>query len=121
MKHSIGRTDQLADGEMKEVAVDETPVLLVRIEGTYRAFSARCPHYGGPLAEGVLSEGRITCPWHHACFDARTGGLIDPPAFDALAVYDLLVDGNELFVELPEKPADRRALPGKTIRHGVGE
>jgi apoptosis-inducing factor 3 len=111
MERTVGHVDDVKDGEMKEVAIGDTPVLLVRTGGEYRAFSARCPHYGAPLVEGLLSDGRITCPWHHACFDAHTGDLLEPPALDALASYPVRVDGDEVKVDLPSDPPDRRTLP----------
>ena len=75
----IGHIGDLQDGEMKQVTVDGTDVLLVRVKGQYAAVGAACPHYGGPLVEGALHGTRLICPWHHACFNVTTGSLEEPP------------------------------------------
>jgi len=93
---------------MKEVQAGTTPVLLVRIEGNCYALAAHCTHYGAPLAEGYLSGDRIICPWHHACFNARNGNLEEPPALDSLANYPVRIDGDDIFVDLPDEVEDRR-------------
>jgi nitrite reductase/ring-hydroxylating ferredoxin subunit len=51
---------------------------------SFFAVSASCSHYGGPLAEGLVVENTIRCPWHHACFSLRNGQVLDAPAFDGL-------------------------------------
>ena len=80
----VANTSDLRDGEMKEVSVGETRILLARVEDKFHAVSATCPHYGGPLAEGVLCGTRVMCPWHHAAFNIVNGDLEEPPALDAL-------------------------------------
>ena len=70
----IAKVDALADGQMREVPVGDATILLVRIDGEYRAYGPACPHQEAPLAEGTLHEGRIRCPWHQSVFDARGGG-----------------------------------------------
>jgi apoptosis-inducing factor 3 len=103
----VAKTGDLQPDEMKEVKVGETRILLARVGENYHATSATCTHYGAPLVDGVIHDGRIVCPWHHACFDARTGGLQDPPALDALACFDLTIDGENIVLHLPEDPPDR--------------
>src|SRR5687768_4650889 len=108
---SAGRLSDLRDGEMKEVSVDGSGVLLARVDGKCLAVGANGPHYGPPLAEGALSGGRIVCPWHHACFDVRTGACEEPPAFDALPRFEVTIEGDEILLHLPEKMPDRITPP----------
>ena len=105
---AAARLSEIENGEMKEVSVGETPVLLVRTDDKCHALAAHCTHYGAPLAEGALVEGRIICPWHHACFHAATGDMLEPPALDSLPSFPVTVEGDDIFIALPEQPADRR-------------
>ena len=76
--------NDLKDGEMKAVSIGGgKDILLTRIDANYYTIGAHCTHYGGPLVEGVLNKGIVMCPWHHACFDAKTGDLYNPPARDS--------------------------------------
>lgn len=58
----------MQDGEKFEAQVDGIEggsVLVVKLDGNVHAMTAKCTHYGAPLAKGVLApDGRITCPWH---------------------------------------------------------
>ena len=58
IEQPVAHVGDLSDGQMKQVRVGETDVLLLRHEGEYYALGAECPHYGAPLAEGTLLNGR---------------------------------------------------------------
>jgi NADPH-dependent 2,4-dienoyl-CoA reductase/sulfur reductase-like enzyme/nitrite reductase/ring-hydroxylating ferredoxin subunit len=105
---TIATAGELKDGEMKQVSAAGIDILLAHVEGKYHAVGALCPHYGAPLAEGVLSGERIVCPWHHACFNATTGDLEEPPALDSLPCYEVSVEGGSVIVRLPDEVTDRR-------------
>src|SRR3954463_2283496 len=59
-------------------------VLLARLGDDFVAISNSCTHYGGPLAEGVIDGETVRCPWHHACFNLRTGEAVRAPALSPL-------------------------------------
>ena len=105
---TIGRFSEINDGEMREIEAGGIKVLLARVRGKCYAVGATCTHYGAPLAEGALVGDRIVCPWHHACFDVATGDLLEPPALDALPNYQVEIRDDEILVELPDEPTDRR-------------
>jgi NADPH-dependent 2,4-dienoyl-CoA reductase/sulfur reductase-like enzyme/nitrite reductase/ring-hydroxylating ferredoxin subunit len=85
--------------------VGDQEVLLVRSGPEVFAIDAHCSHYHGPLADGVVDGGHVRCPWHHACFDLRTGEATHAPAFNPLGVWKVEQDGGRIFVrEKREQP-----------------
>src|SRR5437868_10280599 len=78
--------------------VGDQDVLLVRSGPEIFAIDAHCSHYHGPLADGLVVGNSIRCPWHHACFDLRTGEATRAPALTALAVWQVEHDGERIFV-----------------------
>lgn len=95
----------LREGQMTTARVGDTEVLVARVEGRLHAVAAHCPHYHGPLGEGLLCGRHVTCPWHQSVFDVTTGALVEPPALDALARYDVELDGDDVWVTVPDEGA----------------
>lgn len=60
-----------------------------------------CTHDGGPLGGGELCGYEIECPRHGAHFDVRTGEALTLPATRPVRAYPVVVEGNEVFIELP--------------------
>lgn len=79
---------------MREVVVDDDgrKVLIVKQNGKISAIGSKCPHYGAPLIDGVLGDGRIRCPWHGSCFNIENGDIEDFPAIDSLPHYECNVE-----------------------------
>src|SRR5262245_59792264 len=67
--------------------VGDQDVLVVRSASGIFAIDAHCSHYHGPLAEGLVVGETVRCPWHHACFDLRTGEAVRAPALSQLSVW----------------------------------
>ena len=97
----------LADGAMLLGHVAGEPVLLARQGDEIFAVGATCTHYSGPLAEGLLVNDTVRCPWHHACFSLRTGAALRAPALNPIPCWRVERQGATLSVR--EKIAD--ALP----------
>ncbi len=57
-----------------EVKISEGKTVLVAKHGdNVFAIGDKCPHAGAPLIKGAVSNGKVRCPWHAACFDLKTG------------------------------------------------
>ena len=69
-------TGSMRDGEMLLGHAFGEPVLVARRGNDLFAIGATCTHYGGPLAEGLMVDCTVHCPWHHARFDLRTAFCI---------------------------------------------
>ena len=68
----------------------------------FAAVDNRCPHMGFPLDRGTVSNGILTCHWHHARFDLSSGGTFDPFADDVRSFPVSVIDG-EVWVD-PSPP-----------------
>ncbi|KAF2846953.1 hypothetical protein T440DRAFT_492352 [Plenodomus tracheiphilus IPT5] len=106
----------LKNGEKKEVEIEGVEggkVLLLKIQDQVHATSANCTHYGAPLAKGILTpEGRLTCPWHGACFKVSTGDVEDAPALDPISKYEVFEKDGAVYIKTDEATlkANRRSL-----------
>ncbi|WP_347357992.1 FAD-dependent oxidoreductase [Bdellovibrio sp.] len=90
--------DQISDGQKLLGFVGDEAVLLVRHEEEYFAVGATCSHYGGPLHEGLIVGETVHCPWHHACFDLRTGDALKAPALNPISAWNVELRGGKIYV-----------------------
>lgn len=96
----VGTTGDFAPGQGKMVEVSGKKIALFNVDGTYYAIDDTCTHRGGPLSEGELSGSEVTCPWHGAVFDVKSGNTLGPPATKGVARYNVRVSGGNVEVEV---------------------
>ena len=93
-------------------------MLLCWHEGQIFALDNRCPHMGFPLSKGSLDAGLLTCPWHHARFDLRSGCTFDLWADDT-PVFKVCVEGDDIWIsKVPVQRADA-AFHSARLRRGL--
>src|SRR5262245_3966320 len=101
-------------------------VLLTRVGGKCSAVGATCTHYGAPLADGLVVDGTVRCPWHHACFNLRTGANLRPPALFDLQRWNVEEKDGHVFVRekldayTPPRATRGRAEPRSVVIVGAG-
>ncbi len=80
------------------LAPDGSEVALFKCNGSVYALDNSCPHQGGPLGEGFIEEGCVTCPWHGWQFDLKTGACQNMPGEEARIIAIEVVNG-EIFLK----------------------
>lgn len=83
----------------KSLVIDDEvePIAVFNMDGAYYACSSRCPHAGGPLADGFVRGSSVVCPWHGWNFDLS---LSTQEALDGVIRYPVVVEEGELFILL---------------------
>src|SRR6267143_4065556 len=87
----VASTTDLAPGAAKCVEVAGKKLALFNLEGSFYAIDDTCTHRGGPLSEGEVSGEEVTCPWHGAIYNIKTGAVLGPPAPRGVARYAVRV------------------------------
>jgi nitrite reductase (NADH) small subunit len=97
---AVGRAEDIPRLEARSLTVGGRRIAIHRTERGFRATDAECPHAGGPLADGLIGDGCVTCPLHGWRFDLETGRAIGEDA--AVAVHEVVERDGWLYLRLPE-------------------
>ncbi|HWH60653.1 MAG TPA: FAD-dependent oxidoreductase [Terriglobales bacterium] len=112
-KHDLKNGVSIAsipDGGTLVGRVDGEEILLVRRGVQLFAVGAYCTHYHGPLADGLVVNEEVRCPWHHACFSLRTGEALRTPALDPIQRWRVEQVGEKVFVKEKLEPSIPKAV-----------
>jgi nitrite reductase/ring-hydroxylating ferredoxin subunit len=90
----VGTLEELKHKGYLSVTAQGHDIVLFYQEGEVYALDNRCPHMGFPLSRGSTKDGILTCDWHHARFDIKTGGCFDLWADDVPVFAVNVIDGN---------------------------
>ncbi len=105
LANGIASTD-LAEGRIVAGKLNGSDVILVRHRGRVCALSGQCTHLKAPLADGVVIDGTIRCPWHHARFDIESGEAVGAPAFAPLERFAVVEKDGTVRVTATEAEDD---------------
>jgi nitrite reductase/ring-hydroxylating ferredoxin subunit len=99
------------------VSVGGQTICLLAEGDAVHAVDNRCPHMGFPLHRGTVSDGILTCHWHHARFDLCTGGTFDQWA-DELRRFPVEIEGDDVYVDVTPRQ-DRVEHQRKRLQVGL--
>lgn len=98
---TVAKTSDIQPGSAKLVETSGRRIALFNVDGKFYAIDDTCTHRGGPLSEGELNGDNVTCPWHNATFDVKTGQVTGPPAQKGVQTYKIQIEGTDIKIELP--------------------
>jgi nitrite reductase/ring-hydroxylating ferredoxin subunit len=97
----VCKTSEVEPGKMIKKTFDGLDILVANIDGNYYATDDSCTHSGSSLSEGELNECTITCGWHKAEFDCKTGKLSKfPVKIRDLTSYDVSIESENVCIEM---------------------
>ncbi|WP_428312985.1 Rieske (2Fe-2S) protein [Hydrocarboniphaga sp.] len=100
----LARTADFAGQRKLAMKISGIDLLLLMDGADVVVIHNYCTHMGRPLDGGRLSAGQITCPFHGACFDLRTGAARSGPAVGSLHRFASRVEGETIYADLRNKP-----------------
>jgi nitrite reductase (NADH) small subunit len=93
------RSDLPACGKVKELFANGKFMCVANVNDEICVMDNVCPHWGGPLGQGRIEDGKLVCPWHGWIFDPKTGET-SRRANTRVAVYKVKIEGDNVFMEL---------------------
>jgi len=99
---AVGRVADIPPGHAGRVEIDDVPVAIFNVDGSFYAVDDTCSHAEASLSEGDLDVDRcvIECPLHGSSFDLRTGDPLSLPAVEPVRVHRVDVEDGILRVAL---------------------
>ncbi len=97
---AVAKLADIPPGAYNEYEVAGKEIIVANLNGRLYAFTAICSHLDGPLVQGALVDGVITCPWHFSEFKVSDGAVVKGPAAEPIETYRVKVEGDDVLVDV---------------------
>ena len=104
--------DDIEEGRAHITCLAGERVAVFRYEGQISAVSNACQHQNGPLGEGRIIDGCITCPWHGYQYDPANGSSPEPFT-EKVPTFDVRITGERVLVAARPNPAGTQVEPAR--------
>jgi nitrite reductase/ring-hydroxylating ferredoxin subunit/DMSO/TMAO reductase YedYZ heme-binding membrane subunit len=104
--------DEIPEGRARVVCLGGERVAIFRYDGKVSAISNACQHQNGPLGEGRVIDGCVTCPWHGYQYLPDTGAS-PPPFTEKVPTFRVRIEAGRVLVDPRPNPAGTRAEPAR--------
>lgn len=101
MRVRLGNLEDVGPGGRVCAAAGDGRVVVFNLDGELHAMDAVCVHTGGPIEDGVVKDGIVTCPWHLHRYEISTGERVDMEG-PGQAMYPVSVEEGVITVDVPD-------------------
>lgn len=106
------RCEDIPLREARSVRLGGRDIAIFNLGERFLAIDNRCPHKGGPMAEGIVSGTTVVCPLHALKVSLDTGNVLNSPtAPQCVETFRTRVEDGVVLLEFPIKPAAKREMP----------
>lgn len=116
MEIEVGALSDLEPGSATVVEVGETEIAVFNTGEGLFAVDNRCAHRGGPVSQGWVTGGVVTCPWHWWRYRLATGERLGSDRI-ALQTYSVQVRDDVIVVDAPEQQDEPTSMRDRLLRH----
>lgn len=100
MAVKICKVEDVPKGKALRIRIGDDAIALVHTKkGEIKAINDKCSHGEISLSEGFVDDETIECWAHGAKFSLSTGAPLSLPAYEPVAVYEVIIDNGEIFIE----------------------
>lgn len=96
----VARRSEILPGEVKSFFLNNESIAICNVGGEFFAIKDECTHMEFPLSDGQLNNETITCAYHGAEFNVKTGEALCMPAVEAVETYALKVEGDDIYISI---------------------
>lgn len=96
----VTRTENIPPRQGRAVMLGGKEIAIFNLVGRFLAIENRCPHKGGPLADGIVSGSTVVCPLHGWRFDLETGSPVLAGLPDCQMIFPTRVENGIVMVNV---------------------
>lgn len=96
----VGYINEIAPQECKLIEIERKAIAIFNLSDGFYAIEDNCPHQHLPLADGLVEGDVITCPYHNAKFNLKSGAVLAPPACENLTIFSTRVVEDKIQIEI---------------------
>ena len=96
------KTSDIPVGGVRSFVIDNEIIAICHVNGSFYAIKDECTHMEYPLSDGELEGETITCIYHGAKFNVKTGEVLAMPAYEPVETFPLKVEGDDVYILIEE-------------------
>lgn len=106
----IAHVEDIPLREGRAVEIEGREIAIFNLGGRFLAIGNRCPHRGGPLADGIVSGGTVVCPLHAWKVHLEAGSVVKPQERACVATYPVRADNGIVSIQMIERDGEEASL-----------